>query len=119
MNKHSIKIYIKPTCTTCRRAVTILRAADHKFESVNYYETKLTKDALSKILNALDIQPSDILRKKEKIYKDLGLSKKKLTKAEVIDIVLKYPDLLERPIVVKGDKAVLARPVEKIEKILK
>ena len=113
-----IKIYIKPTCSTCRKALKILNEKDKEFDSVNYYETELSKKSVIKILDLLDEEPKTILRKKEKIYKELGLSEKKLTKNEVADLVIKYPDLLERPIVVKGDKAVVARPVDRVVEII-
>ena len=113
-----ITIYIKPTCTTCRKALNVLKDNNQEFDSINYSEKKLTKKSLSEIIDILDVEPAEILRKKEKIYKELGLKDKKLTKKEVVDLVIKHPDLLQRPIVVRGNKAVLARPVEKIEKMI-
>jgi len=118
MGKEKITIYVKPTCTTCRKVLKILRESETDFDSVNYFEEPLTKKTLTKLINSLDIPPRDLLRKNESIYKDLGLSKSKLSDSEIIGLMVKHPDLLQRPIVVKGGKVVLARPAEEIEKFL-
>ena len=60
----------------------------------------------------------DILRAKEDIYKDLGLAKKVVSEDELIDLMLKHPDLIQRPLVEKGEKVILARPAETIKKLL-
>ena len=59
-----------------------------------------------------------MLRKNESIYRELGLSKKELSDPQIIDLMIKHPDLIQRPIVVKGNEVVLARPAEEIEKLL-
>jgi arsenate reductase (glutaredoxin) len=64
------------------------------------------------------MQPAELLRKKEPIYRELKLSSRKLSADELIDLMVQYPDLIERPIVVKGNKAVLARPAEKVRELL-
>jgi arsenate reductase len=88
------------------------------FETINYYENPLTKEKLGQLLKKLGVSPREILRKNEEEYKKLGLSKRELYYPEILDLMLKYPDLIQRPIVEKGNKAVLARPVEKIEEFL-
>jgi arsenate reductase len=117
MNKEKIKIYIKPTCTTCRKALKVLKERGIAFEAINYYEKPLTKEKLKQLLKKLDVSPEEILRKNEGVYKKLSLSKKDLSNSEILDLILKYPDLIQRPVVERGNKAVLARPVEKIEKL--
>ena len=118
MSKEKITIYVKPTCTTCRKVLKILRESETDFDSVNYFEEPLTKKTLTKLINSLGIPPRDLLRKNELIYKKLGLSKSKLSDSEIIGLMVKHPDLLQRPIVVKGGKVVLARPAQEIEKLL-
>ena len=118
MSKDKITIYIKPTCTTVRKALKILRESGVGFDPVNYYETPLTKRKLTELVKKLGIPPRELLRKNEKIYKELGLAKKELKDSEIIDLMIEHPDLLQRPIAVKGDKVILARPAEEIESLL-
>ncbi len=118
MGKEKITIYVKPTCTTCRKVLKILRETDTDFNSVNYFEEPLNKKTLANLIKQLGIPPKQLLRKNEAIYKELGLSKKDLTDSEIIDLMIKHPDLIQRPIVVKDKEVILARPAEEIEKLL-
>ena len=118
MGKEKITIYVKPTCTTCRKVLKILRETETDFDSVNYFEEPLNKKTLTNLIKQLGIPPRELLRKNEAIYKELGLSKKDLTDSEIIDLMIKHPDLIQRPIVVKDRKVILARPAEEIEKLL-
>ncbi len=118
MSKEKITIYVKPTCTTCRKVLKILRESGADFDSVNYFEEPLSKKTLTQLVKSLGITPRDLLRKNEKIYKELGLSKKELSDSQIIELMVKHPDLLQRPIVIKGKEVVLARPAEEIEKLL-
>ena len=113
-----ITIYHKPTCTTCRQTVQMLKDSGTPFTAVNYYEQTFTKDQLKKILKKAGLSPKDVLRTKEDIYKELGLVKKKLSEDALLDLMVKYPDLIQRPLVVKDDKAVLARPAETVKALL-
>jgi len=119
MSGNKITIYVKPTCTTCRKTLKILKEDGSEFEEINYFEKPLTKKKLRELIKKLEVPPRDLLRKNEKIYKELGLSKKELSDAEIIDLMVKHPDLIQRPIVIKGDKVILARPAEKIEGFIK
>jgi arsenate reductase len=114
-----LTIYQKPTCSTCREAVKILEDSGKNFTSVNYYEQPFTKTQLKGLLKKAGLAAKDILRTKEDIYKELGLAKKNLTDDELIDLMLKHPDLIQRPIVEKGEKAILARPAETVKRLLK
>jgi arsenate reductase len=109
-----ITIYHKPTCTTCRQAVQLLKDSGTPFTVVNYYEKTFTKDQLKKILKKAGLSPRDVLRTKEDIYKELELAKKDLSDDALLDLMVKHPDLIQRPLVVKDDKAVLARPAETV-----
>lgn len=117
MSREKLKIYIKSTCTTCRKAIKILNENDTDYEAVNYFEKPLNKKELTELVKKLGIPAKDLLRKNEKKYKELGLSKKDLTDAEIIDLLVKNPDLIQRPIVRKGEKVILARPAEEIMKL--
>jgi len=113
-----ITIYHKPTCTTCRQAVQMLKDSGTPFTAVNYYEQTFTKDHLKKILKKAGISPKDVLRTKEDIYKELGLAKKELSDDALLDLMVKHPDLIQRPLVVTDDKALLARPAETVKTLL-
>jgi len=113
-----ITIYQKPTCSTCREAVRLLKESGKAFSAVNYYEQPFTKEQLMRLLKKAGLTPKDILRTKEDIYKELGLAKTSLSDDELIDLMVQHPDLIQRPIVEKGDQALLARPAESIGKLL-
>ena len=113
-----IKIYQKPTCTKCRTTIGILKDRGVDFDSVNYYENPLTPVELRKLIDKLGIEPRDLLRKDEKIYRDLDLAHRQISDDELISVMVENPDLIQRPIVVKGDKAVLGRPPETVEDLL-
>lgn len=112
-----ITVYEKPTCTTCRKVANILIENGVDFEKVNYYVDPFSKSKLLLLLKKMNMNPSEILRKKEKIYKDLKFAEKNYTEEQVLDLMIKYPDLVQRPIVEKGNKAILARPPEKINEL--
>ncbi|HXV67512.1 MAG TPA: arsenate reductase (glutaredoxin) [Nitrospira sp.] len=112
-----ITIYHKPTCTTCRQAVQMLKDSGKPFTAINYYEQPFTKVQLKNLLKRAGLAPRDVLRTKEEIYQELGLAKKDLSDDELLDLMVKHPDLIQRPIVEKGEKAILARPADSIKKL--
>jgi len=113
-----VTIYQKPTCSTCRQAVQLLKESGHTFSVVNYYEKPFSKAKLRNLLRKAGLTPKDILRTKEDIYKELGLAKKNLTEDEWLEMLIAHPDLIQRPIVEKGEQVILARPAESVRKIL-
>jgi arsenate reductase len=113
-----ITIYQKPTCTTCRQVFTALKESGVDFDSVNYYLDPIPKTKLKELIKKMGISASELFRTKEAIYKDLKLASKKVTDEEAVDLMVKHPDLIQRPIVEKGSKAILARPAERLKEIL-
>jgi arsenate reductase (glutaredoxin) len=113
-----VTIYQKPTCSTCRQAVQLLKESGKPFTAINYYEKPFTKSQLKALLKKAKLSPRDVLRTKEDIYKDLGLAKKALSDDALIDLMIQHPDLIQRPIVEKGETALLARPAETVKNIL-
>lgn len=113
-----ITIYQKPTCTTCREVNKALADKGVDFNAVNYFVEPLTKAKLTELLKKMDMKAEGLLRKNEPIYQKLGIAKKKLSEIELVDLMVKYPDLIQRPIVEKGPRAVLARPAERLKEIL-
>ena len=113
-----IIVYQKPTCTTCRQVYNVLKENNVDFEAVNYYVDPIPKSKLKELLKKMGISAAELLRKKEPIYKELNLADRKLTDGEIVDLMVQHPDLMQRPIVEKGAKAILARPAERIKEIL-
>lgn len=117
--KEKITVYEKPTCTKCREADKILRESGIDYDKINYYVEPLSADKLQKLLKKMGIPASELLRTTEPIYRELKLAKADKTEKELIALMVKYPDLIQRPIVERGSKAVLGRPTENIKKFLK
>jgi arsenate reductase (glutaredoxin) len=109
-----LTVYEKPTCTTCRKVAKILIEKGIDFEKINYYVKPFSKTKLKSLLKKLNMKPSELLRKNEKAYKDLGIKKNNYSEDEILNLMIKNPDLVQRPILESGEKAVLARPVENI-----
>ncbi len=116
--KSKMIVYEKPTCSTCRAVLGILKDKHVTFETINYYEKPFTASVLKKMISKLGFKPRELLRTKEPIYKKLRLGDKKFSYEEIIGFMIKYPDLMQRPIVVRGNKVILARPVEKINAVI-
>lgn len=113
-----IIIYQKPTCSKCRATLSILKDSKEEFESINYYEVPLTSNQLRELHEKLGLSVRDMLRSEEQLVHSLNLAGRQLSDDELIDIMVENPDLIQRPIVVRGDKAVLCRPPENVMKLL-
>lgn len=113
-----VTIYQKPTCSTCRQAIQLLKDRGAEFTAVNYYEQRFTKAQLKALLKKAKLSPREILRTKEDLYKELNLAKTTLSDDALIDLMVAHPDLIQRPIVEKGDKAWLARPAERVKDLV-
>jgi arsenate reductase len=112
-----IIVYEKPTCTTCHKVAKLLIESGVDFEKVNYYIEPFSKSQLQSLLKKMGMKPSELLRKNEQAYKDLKIKEMNFTEDQVLDLMIKNPDLVQRPIVEKGSKAILARPPEKINEL--
>jgi len=111
-------VYQKPTCTTCRAVYTALKESGVDFEAVNYYTDPIPKEKLIELLRKMKMNARDLLRTRETIYKELDLASRSLTDDEIVDLMVAHPDLIQRPIVERGRRAILARPPEKLREIL-
>jgi arsenate reductase len=108
----NITVYEKPTCTTCRNLAALFKENGIDYTKVNYFIEPLTEDKLRRLLEKANLSPFEVVRKNENIYKELKISE--VTNSdELIKIIVENPNILQRPIVEVGDKAVLARPIEK------
>lgn len=113
-----ITVYEKPTCTKCREMDKLLRESGVPFEKVNYYIEPLSKKKLTELIRKMNISPRELLRTSEPIYRELELAKSEFSDDEIISLMVKHPDLIQRPIVERGDRAVLGRPTENVNKLL-
>ena len=96
----------------------LLRESGVDFEKVNYYIEPLNEKKLRDLIKKIGIKPRELLRTSESIYRELELSKKDLSDDELISLMVKHPDLMQRPIVERGNRAVLGRPTETVKSIL-
>ena len=113
-----ITVYERPTCSKCREMDRYLRDAGVDFSKVNYYIEPLSKEKLSELISKMKIKPRDLLRKSEPVYRELGLAKDDFSDDQLISLMVEHPDLMQRPIVEKGSRAILARPAERLKEIL-
>jgi arsenate reductase len=109
-----ITIYQKPTCSKCRATLTLLKENGEEFDSINYYEKPMTIELLRELLHKLNMSARDILRTNE----PMARGTESATDEELLQLMVKNPDLIQRPIVVRGGRAILGRPPENVKKLL-
>jgi arsenate reductase len=112
-----IKIYHNPRCTKSREGLLELEALNQPIEIIKYLDNPISKEELIDILKKLNYKPIDLIRKNESIWKE-QYKDKKLTDDAIINAMIEHPKLIERPIIINGNKAVVARPKDKIKEIL-
>ena len=112
-----IIIYEKPACTICRNVSKVLAENGVDFEKVNYYIQPFSKAKLKTLINKMGMKPSELLRKNESVYKELGIKKNNYFEEKILNLMINNPDLIQRPIVEKDNKVILARPPEKINEL--
>ena len=117
MNKEVI-IYHNPKCSKSRKALEIIKSKNIEPTIILYLVNKLSKTEVKKLLSKLGLSIRDILRTGEDEYKNNNLKNENLTNDKLIEFLIKFPKLLQRPIVVKDNKAVVGRPPENILNLL-
>lgn len=110
----SITLYHNPRCSKSRETLNLLEQQGIRPEIVHYLTDTPDAATLSNLLKKLGLRARDLLRRKEEEYKALGLDNPALTEEAIIALMVQHPKLIERPIVVKGDRAVLGRPPENV-----
>jgi arsenate reductase len=113
-----IRIYHNPRCSQSRQTLQLLRIHKGEPEIIDYMNTPFTEVELKRILRLLNMRPRQLLRTKENEYLDLQLDNPELTDDQIIQIMVKHPKLIERPIVTWHDKAAIGRPPEAVLEIL-
>ncbi len=112
-----IEILHNPRCSKSRAALDFLKESGLDVKEIRYLENPLNKVELCTLLKKLSISAYDLIRKNEEVYKE-QFKDKELTDEEWIDAMVKHPKLIERPVIINGDRAVVGRPLEKVEEIL-
>ena len=112
-----MKIYHNNRCSKSRDSFNLLTEKGIDFETIEYLKTPLNKKEIEALLKKLAIPAKDLIRKGEADFK-ANFKGKELTESEWIDAMVTYPKLIERPIVVKGNKAVIGRPIENVIELI-
>ena len=112
-----IQIYHNSRCGKSRNCVALVKQSEIEFEVINYLNTPPSFKEMSDILQKLNIKPIELVRKKEKIWIE-NFKDKKLEDQQIIEILISNPLLIERPIVLKGNKAIIGRDLEKVAKFI-
>ncbi len=110
-------IYHNPRCSKSRQCLAILEDREEELAIIKYLDTPFTEKELQKVIDLLGIQPMELVRKNEPVWKE-KFKNKDITDIELIKIMCEFPKLIERPIVIKNNKAVIGRPPEKVIDIL-
>lgn len=114
----SVVIYHNPRCSKSRETLQLLQAQGVEPEVVEYLKEPPTKSRLKQLLKLLNLEPRQLMRQQEPEYQALGLDDPTLTREQLVEAMVAYPRLIERPIVVNGDRAAIGRPPEQVLEIL-
>ncbi|MCA9115959.1 MAG: arsenate reductase (glutaredoxin) [Planctomycetaceae bacterium] len=112
-----MQIYHNPRCSKSRQTLELIREAGVEPEVIEYLKTPPSQAELDRILKRLILEPADVMRKKEPEYREF-VAGQKLNRKQAIRLLVEHPRLLERPIVVEGDRAVIGRPPENARELL-
>jgi arsenate reductase len=113
-----MKIYHNPRCSKSRLTLQRIADAGVEPEVIEYLKTPPMANELDGVLKKLGLEPRELMRTKEAVYKELGRAGKELSRGDAIQVMIENPILIERPIVVAGNKAILGRPPENVDELL-
>lgn len=113
-----LTVYEKPTCTTCRRLRAMLTERGVEFKAIDYHVTGVQESELRRLLGKLGCGPKEVLRMREPLVRELGLADDGVSDEDLIALMSANLVILQRPIVVSGDRALLARPIERVLELL-
>jgi arsenate reductase len=114
----TLTVYEKPTCSTCRKLRVLLGERGVDYESIDYHATGIAEGELRELLRKMGATPREILRMREPLVKELGLDRPEVSDDDLVAHMVAHPALVQRPIVVHGGRAVLARPIERALEVL-
>ena len=108
-----MKIYYKPTCITCKKTLSELDRMKIDLEKRDFFKDPLTESEIKKILKTAKIKAGDLLRTRDKMYKELGLEKSNHTDSQLIKLMTKYPGLIKRPIIISKNNVIIGKASSK------
>ena len=115
---NNFTIYHNPRCSKSRQTLELLKEKNIEPEVVLYLDNPPSKDEISKLLSILGINPRELLRKGEDEYKTYNLKDQTISDQKIIEIMSENPKLIERPIVISNNKAIIGRPPENVLKLI-
>ena len=113
-----LTVYEKPTCTTCKNLATLLREHGIDYDAVDYHVFPLGEAEIRELVRKTGEPASALFRTREPVYSELGLGERAVDDDEAIALMAEHPALMQRPVVARGDRALLARPVERALELL-
>ncbi len=118
MSNNKVTIYHNPRCSKSRETLALLEQRGIEAEVVEYLKTPPDRDELERILKMLGLEPRQLMRTKEAEYRELGLDDPALSREQLLAAMLAHPKLIERPIVVRGGRAAIGRPPERVLEVV-
>lgn len=113
-----VTIYHNPKCTTSRNALAMIKEAGIEPEIIEYLKTPLTRETIGGLIDALKVEARELIRKRGKLYDELGLAAENLSEDTLINAIVEHPVLMERPIVVTAQGTAICRPAAKVLDLL-
>jgi arsenate reductase (glutaredoxin) len=113
-----LMVYEKRTCTTCKNLALLLEERGIDFDRVDYHVEPLSEGEIRELVGKTGRPARELFRTREPVYGELGLAEREADDDEAIRLMAEHPQLMQRPVVVRGDRAVLARPVERVLELL-
>lgn len=104
-----MKVFHKPTCITCKKTISEIERMNADIEKRDFFKDPFTESELKKIIKMSGKNPSEFLRKRDKMYKELDLENNKKTDTQIIKLMIKYPGLILRPIIISKNKAYVGK----------
>jgi arsenate reductase len=109
MNKSEMEVFHKPTCITCKKTISKIERMGADIEKRDFFKEPFSEAELKKIIKMAGKKPSELLRKRDKMYKELDLENSEKTDIQIIKLMVKYPGLILRPIIVTKNKAYVGK----------
>ena len=110
-------VYEKRTCSTCQRLAELLESRGIEFDRVDFHVEPLSADEIRELVRKTGRPARELFRAREPVYSELGLGDREVDDDEAIALMAEHTELMQRPVVVRGDRAVLARPVERVDEL--
>ena len=112
-----LTVYEKRTCTTCKNLLALLEERGIDFDRVDFHVEPLQRDEIAELVRKAGVPARELFRAREPVFTELGLGERQVEDDEAIDLMAEHPELLQRPVVVRGERAVLARPIDRVEEL--